>query len=146
MLEKIFQSVFQIHFASSHNKKKEFKNKKPPEWPENRTVYKSDNQGVKEENSSRPVGGAETGSWGGEDTWPGGYWRTRWARQRLVNQSVPCSHADKPGVTTGECHRPCNPEFQCGKNKSSKPLAIKICGGCGSGQPHRSPLERPTGS
>ena len=41
-----------IHFSSSHNQKKDnnkFKNKKQPELPENHTVWKSDNQGVKEE-------------------------------------------------------------------------------------------------
>ena len=37
------------------------KNKKQPELTENRTVWKSDNQGDKEE-TSRWVGGAETGS------------------------------------------------------------------------------------
>ena len=26
--------------------------------------------------SSRPVGGAETGSWGGKDSWQGSSWRT----------------------------------------------------------------------
>ena len=36
-----------------------YKNKKQPELPENQTVWKSDNQGVKEETSSRLVGGAE---------------------------------------------------------------------------------------
>ena len=36
-------------FASSHNQKdNKFKNKNQPELPENRTVWKSDNQRVKE--------------------------------------------------------------------------------------------------
>ena len=38
--------------ASSHNQEKDnnkFKNKKQPKLPENRTVWKSDNQGVREE-------------------------------------------------------------------------------------------------
>ena len=41
-----------MHCASSHNQKKnnnKFKNKKQPELTENRTVWKSDNQGVKED-------------------------------------------------------------------------------------------------
>ena len=40
-----------MHFASLYNQKdiNKFKNKKQPELPENRTVWKSDNQGVKEE-------------------------------------------------------------------------------------------------
>ena len=40
-----------IHFASLHNQKMDnkFKNKKQPELPENQTVWKFDNQGVKEE-------------------------------------------------------------------------------------------------
>ena len=39
-----------------HNQKKDnnkFKNKKQPELPENRTVWKSDNQGLKKKHSSR---------------------------------------------------------------------------------------------
>ena len=42
----------QTHCASSHNQKKDnnkFRNKKQPELTENQTVWKSDNQGVKEE-------------------------------------------------------------------------------------------------
>ena len=38
----------------------QFKNKKQPELTENRTVWKSDNQGDKEETFIRPVGGAES--------------------------------------------------------------------------------------
>ena len=41
-----------IHYASFHKQTQDdnkFKNKKQPELPENRTVWKSDNQGVKEE-------------------------------------------------------------------------------------------------
>ena len=41
----------ETHCASSHNQNKDntFKNKKQPELPENRTVWKPDNQGVKAE-------------------------------------------------------------------------------------------------
>ena len=31
---------------------------------------------LKKKHSSRPVGGVETGSWGGEDVWQGSGWRT----------------------------------------------------------------------
>ena len=41
-------------------------------------MWKSDNQGVKEETFIQTdlVGGVEMGSWGGEDMWQGGSWRT----------------------------------------------------------------------
>ena len=54
----------------------QYKNNKHPELPENRTGWKSDNQGVKEE-TPRRVEGAESGSWGGEDVWQGSSRRTR---------------------------------------------------------------------
>ena len=41
-----------MRFASSHNQKKDnnkFKHKKQPELPENQTVWKSNNQGIKEQ-------------------------------------------------------------------------------------------------
>ena len=38
-----------------------------PELTENRTARKSDTKEIKNKHSSRPVGGAEMGSWGGED-------------------------------------------------------------------------------
>ena len=55
------------------NRKKynKFKNKKQPELPENQTIWKSNNQGVKKKHSSRVVGGEETGSHGGEGMWHG---------------------------------------------------------------------------
>ena len=44
----------------------------------------------------------ETGSWGREDAWEGGGWRTSQARQWLVDQAVPHLRVDKPGGTTGK--------------------------------------------
>ena len=44
---------------------------------ENQTVWKSDNQGVKEETFIRLVGGEEKDSQGGKDSWQGSGWRTR---------------------------------------------------------------------
>ena len=44
-----------------------------PELTENQTATKSDTKEIKNKHSSRPVGGAETGRWGGEDSCcPGG--------------------------------------------------------------------------
>ena len=52
--------------ASSHNQKKDnnkFKNEKYQEFSENTTVWQSNNQGVKEETLSRPIGGVEKTPW-----------------------------------------------------------------------------------
>ena len=87
------------------------KTKKQPEVTEYRTVWKSDNQGVKEETfiqTSRRDGDGQLGRSGltarqqleDRATW----WLADWA--------VPHSRADKPGGTTGEQDRPCNPGFQ----------------------------------
>ena len=46
----------------------QFKNKKQPELTENRTVWKSDNQGDKEETFIHTGRRAETGSQGREDS------------------------------------------------------------------------------
>ena len=55
----------------------QFKNKKQPELAENRTVWKSDNQGDKEETF------IQTSRRGGEDSRQGGGWPER---QQLVDQ------------------------------------------------------------
>ena len=39
-----------------------------PELTENQTTGKSDTKEIENKHSSRPVGGTETGSWGGEDS------------------------------------------------------------------------------
>ena len=116
-----------ICFASSHNQKKDnnqftnqFKNKNQPELPENRTVWKPDNQGVKEETFIQT-------DRRGRDWQPGQ--RGCKARQLLVDRAVPHSCADKLGGTTGEQDRPHNPGFQCRGNKASKPLTEKTCDG-----------------
>ena len=70
----------QIYFASLQNQKKDknnkFKTKIQLELPENLTIWMSNNQGVNEQ-TVRLVGEVEMGSWGGEDMWQGGSWRTR---------------------------------------------------------------------
>ena len=63
------------------------------------------------------------GSWDREDMQQGGSWstgvgeevagRVGQARWRIADWVVPHSHADKPGGTTGERDRPCNPGLQC---------------------------------
>ena len=112
-----------------HNQKKDnnkFKNKKQPELTENKTVWNSDNQAVKEEafiQTCRTGGDGQLGwsrltarqwleDWGGQGR---GWWTRQLvdpARQQLaqrvrlwlVEQEVPHSFADKPGGTTGEQH------------------------------------------
>ena len=69
---------------------------------------------LKKKHSTRPVGGVDINSQGGEDVLQGSRWRTGRARQQLV---VPYLCADKPGGTTGEQDRPYNPGFQCGEIK-----------------------------
>ena len=54
-----------------------FKNKKQPELPENQTVWKSNNQGVKEETFIQTSRRSGDGQPGGEDSWQGSSWRTR---------------------------------------------------------------------
>ena len=135
----------QKHFASSHNQKKDtnkFKNKKPPELPENQIAWKSDSQGVKETF-------IQTGRRGGErQQGQKGHLirlRTMSVRWGLADQAVPHSHTDKMVGTTGEQDRQQNTGFQCRKTKDSKPLVEKTYGGCSRGrnsQSHRIPLER----
>ena len=54
---------------------------------------------LNKKHSSRLVGGAETGGWGGEDEWQGGGWRTR---QQLPDAVASHWSVDKLGGTTGE--------------------------------------------
>ena len=67
------------HCAFSHSQKdnNKFKNKKQPELTENGTVWKSDNQVVKEETFIQTSRRAEIGGQpGGEDLHQGSSWRT----------------------------------------------------------------------
>ena len=69
------------HTVSSHNQNKDnnkFKNKKQPELTENQTIWKSDNQGVKEETFIQTSRRGGDGQPGGEDTRQGSSWWTRW--------------------------------------------------------------------
>ena len=51
-------------------------------------LYKSlTTKELKKKHSSRQVEGAETGSWGGEDSWQDGGWQSRWSHTCLqINQ------------------------------------------------------------
>ena len=84
--------------------------------PENWTVWKSSNQGVKEE-TFIPIGRrVGDGQPSGEDSRQGtGGWG--WARRQLADWAVPHLSADKPGGTTGEWDRPHNPGVQRGELK-----------------------------
>ena len=72
--------------------------------------------------SSRPVGGAEMGSRGREDSQQGGGWQTKqggrlWkkvgqARLQLADPATPHSRKDKTGGTVGNRSRPNNPGLQ----------------------------------
>ena len=55
----------------------QFKNKKQPELTENRTVWKSDNQGDKEETFIQTGRRGGDGQLGREDSWQGGGWQTQ---------------------------------------------------------------------
>ena len=98
-----------MHYQKEDNKK--IKNKKQPELLENQTLWKFNNQGVKEETF------IQTGGRGG-DRQPGRELAGKaaaggpgWARQWLVEQVVPHLHADKPGGIAGEPDILSNPGF-----------------------------------
>ena len=94
----------QTHCASSHNQKdnNKFKNNKQPELTENWTVWKSNNQGVKEETFIQICRRSRARKPGREDS-EGSGWRTR---------AAPHMCADKLGGTTGDLSGPHNPGFQ----------------------------------
>ena len=55
----------------------QFKNKKQPALTENQTVWKSDNQGVKEETFIQTGRRGGDGQMSGDDSWQGGGWQTQ---------------------------------------------------------------------
>ena len=81
---------------------------------------------LKKKHSSRPVGGAEMGSWAEKTCSKAAAGRLGWARQQftdwarwqLAEQAVPHLRADKPRGTTGEQDILCNLGFQCWEIKS----------------------------
>ena len=81
------------HCAPSHNQMKDnnkFKNKKQPELTENQTVWKSDNQGVKEETFIQTGRRGGDGQPGREDSWQGSGWRTGRGNGLQTGQSYIC--------------------------------------------------------
>ena len=123
----------QTHCASSHNQKdnNKFKNKKQPELIENRTVWKSNNQGDKEETLTQT--GRRGGDWqsGGEDSQQGRGWQTGQSHIPMqINQEERLGK-ERDQATQGSIE---------GKY-SLKPLIENTCGGCGgsgrNSQPHR---------
>ena len=106
---------------------------------ENRTLWKSDNQGVKKKHSPRPVGGVEMGRRGrglvARQLAGGPGWAKRWLEDQAVPHHVQINQEEQLGSRTD----PTNQGSRTGI-KASKPLTVKIYGGCGSGrnsQPHR---------
>ena len=80
---------------------------------ENPTVWKSNNQGDKEETFMHTGRRGGDGQMGGEDLQQGVGW---WTGQS-VDRAVPHSCADELGGKAGERNRPCNPGLQCGEIK-----------------------------
>ena len=95
---------------------------------------------LKKKHSYRLVGGAEMGSRSREDLQPGsswgrqvsGWWTGRgsscWSRQFHICMQINWEEqlgSETDCVTQGS---------SMGEKKVSKPLAVKICGGCGSGR------------
>ena len=88
----------------------QFKNRKQPELTENQTVWKSNNQGVKEETFIQTGRRGGDGHPGREDYWQGGSWRTQqggglwsgWAKLQLAGEAAVGGLGDR-------LH---NPEFQ----------------------------------
>ena len=110
-------------FAQPKEGNNQFKIKKQPKLPENQTVWKSNNQGFKEETFNQ-MGRKD------RDRQPGqrGNMATPW----LADQVAPYLHADKLRGTNGEQERPHNPMLQHGENNTSEPLAVKTHDACGS--------------
>ena len=79
--------------AQPKERNNHLKAKKQPELPENQTVWKSDNQGIKEETFIQT--GRKGGDWQPER-------RGLTARQWLADWVVSHSHAGKLEGTTGE--------------------------------------------
>ena len=67
---------------------------------------------LKKKHLPRHVGGAETGSWVESTHSKVAARGLGWVQQQLVDWAFPHLCADKPGGTTGEQDRPCNPGFR----------------------------------
>ena len=74
---------------------------------------------LKKKHSSRPVGGAETGSWGREDSWQGGGWRS--GRSHICKQ-----------INWNNCGETQTTQPRVPVQGKIKPqnLTVKTCGDC----------------
>ena len=134
----------EAHCAYSHNQKKNnnnLKTKKQPELTENRTVWKSDSQGVKEETFIPTSRRGRDGQWG----WRGlearqwledrAGWGSSW-RSRQSHICMQINWKNKWGL-----RQTTQPRVPLQGNKASKPLIENIGGGWGgsgrNSQPHR---------
>ena len=104
-----------------------FKNKQQPELPENWTVWKFNNQGIKEETFIQTRRRGRDGQ----------YRQYRMCSKAPI-QAVPHPGTDKLGGTTGEWDRPCNPGFQYGKLKPQNLWLWKPVGVAAGGRNCRS--------
>ena len=66
-----------LYLLAQPKEGQQFKNKKQPELTENRAVWKSDNQGDKEETYIQTGRRGRDGQPGREDLWQGGSWQTQ---------------------------------------------------------------------
>ena len=138
----------QIPFSFSQNQGYyQFQNKYQSEVPENRTVQKSNSQGVKEETfiqTGRRSRDEQPGQRGCTHRlrladWVGKAAAGRWA---VLHLPVDKNHGGELGSKT-------NHTTQHEKNKASEPLSVKICQDCAGGrncQYLRRVLEGPMGS
>ena len=88
-------------------------------------MWKSNNKGVKEKNSSRLVAELD-----GEDAQQGGGWQ----------QGGPTFTCDYARKNNWEVRQNAQPRVPAQETKVSKPLVVKTCGGCsggGNSQSHR---------
>ena len=93
------------------------KTKSQPELPENQTLWKSDNQGVKEETFNqmgRKGRDRQPGQRGHETRWQLEDWE---GKVEVGRWAVPHLCLDNLEVTTGKRDRPCHPRFQRRKRK-----------------------------
>ena len=96
-------------------KGQQFKNKKHPELTENRTVWKSDNQGDKEETLTQTGRRGGDGQPGREDSRQGGGW---WTQRSLEQGGQSCSWPAKQQLVD-QVTEPRNPEFHRGETQAS---------------------------
>ena len=109
--------------AQPKERQQQFKNKKQPELTENRTVWKSDNQGDKEKTFIHTCKRGGDGQLGREDSRQGSGWRTQqggrvWSRVGKAAASLAAAAASE-AAAGGPGDRPHNPEFQRGNEASN---------------------------